>query len=161
MYQNLLALHSVDASHQEVISVEDIYTITDSMVSLSMREEALRQSWFTGPTKHHVWFAMATTRKGFCYHAPERSMVLKIYAIIWSWLWHHLCAISDDPENHNKRWQGKDWVYPDEKVVDQFMEEHPWPSVAVARNTKCKDLVLALLNWEIIEALFKKIFNYI
>ena len=31
MYQNLLALHSVDNSNQEVISVEDIYEITDSL----------------------------------------------------------------------------------------------------------------------------------
>ena len=39
MYQNLLALHSVDASHQEVIPVEDIYAITNSMDSLSMRKQ--------------------------------------------------------------------------------------------------------------------------
>ena len=36
MYQNLL---SVDASHQEVFSMEDIYTITNSMDSLSMRKQ--------------------------------------------------------------------------------------------------------------------------
>jgi hypothetical protein len=31
MYQNLLALHSVDNSNQEVIAVEDIYVLTDSL----------------------------------------------------------------------------------------------------------------------------------
>ena len=36
MYQNLLALHSVDACNQGVISVEDIYEITDSLDSLSV-----------------------------------------------------------------------------------------------------------------------------
>ena len=36
MYQNLLALHSVDACNQEVISVEDIYEITDPLDSLSV-----------------------------------------------------------------------------------------------------------------------------
>ena len=36
MYQNLLALHSVDASNQEVITVDDIYAITDAMDSLSV-----------------------------------------------------------------------------------------------------------------------------
>jgi len=36
MYQNLLALHSVDACNQEVISVEDINEITDSLDSLSL-----------------------------------------------------------------------------------------------------------------------------
>ena len=35
MYQNLLALHSVDACNQEVISVEDINEITDSFVTSS------------------------------------------------------------------------------------------------------------------------------
>ena len=39
IYQNLLALHSMDASHQEVIPVEDIYAITNSMDSLSMRKQ--------------------------------------------------------------------------------------------------------------------------
>ena len=29
MYQNLFALHSVDATHREVISVEDIYAVTE------------------------------------------------------------------------------------------------------------------------------------
>ena len=37
MYQNLLALHSVDSSHQEVVSVEDIYAVTESLDSLSMQ----------------------------------------------------------------------------------------------------------------------------
>ena len=32
MYQNLLALHSVVACNQEVVSVEDIYEITDSFI---------------------------------------------------------------------------------------------------------------------------------
>ena len=36
MYQNLLALHSVDACNQGVISVEDIYEITNSLDSLSV-----------------------------------------------------------------------------------------------------------------------------
>ena len=40
MYQNLLALHSVDAAHQEVVSVEDIFAITDSMDSFSIGKQA-------------------------------------------------------------------------------------------------------------------------
>ena len=35
MYQNLLALHSIDATHQEVISVEDIYAVTELMDCLT------------------------------------------------------------------------------------------------------------------------------
>ena len=40
MYQNLLALHSVDACNQEIISVEDIYAITYSMESLFLKKQS-------------------------------------------------------------------------------------------------------------------------
>ena len=38
MFENLLALHAVDGSNQDSISVEDIYEITDSLTSLSMEK---------------------------------------------------------------------------------------------------------------------------
>ena len=42
MYENLLALHSVDPCNQDIISVEDIYAITDSLDSLSVSKQAKR-----------------------------------------------------------------------------------------------------------------------
>ena len=44
-----------------------------------------------------------------------------------------------------------------EKVADDFKRKHVVeirPSVIVAKNVKRKDFVSALLNWEIIEALY-------
>ena len=49
------------------------------------------------------------------------------------------------------------WIYPNEEVADDFKRKHVLeikPSVIVAKNVKRKDLVLALLNREIIEALW-------
>ena len=43
MYQNLLALHSVDASNQEVITDEDIYAITDTMDSITVEKTAKKR----------------------------------------------------------------------------------------------------------------------
>ena len=56
------------------------------------------------------------------------------------------------------------WVYPDVEVVDEFQRKDVLdirPSVTVAKNIRRKDLVLALLNQEIIEALFTKIFEHV
>ena len=36
MFQNLLALHAVDPSNQETITVEDIYEVTDSLSMLPL-----------------------------------------------------------------------------------------------------------------------------
>ena len=54
MYQNLLALHSVDACNQEIISVEDIYAITDSMESLSLKKQSKRSKVLSAPSSDLV-----------------------------------------------------------------------------------------------------------
>ena len=48
------------------------------------------------------------------------------------------------------------WIYPNEEVVDDFERKlilEIRPSVTLAKNVKMKDLVFALLNREIIEAM--------
>ena len=53
------------------------------------------------------------------------------------------------------------WIYPDEDTVDDFQQKnllHVRPSVIVAKNIKRKDLVLALLNWEVIEGICEKLY---
>ena len=54
--------------------------------------------------------------------------------------------------------QGKTyWIYPNDDVVDDFERNHILeirPSVTLAKNVKQKDLVFALLNREIIEAMW-------
>ena len=42
MYENLLGLHSVESCNQEVISVEDIYEITDSLNNLPLGKKIQR-----------------------------------------------------------------------------------------------------------------------
>ena len=54
------------------------------------------------------------------------------------------------------------WIYPTEKVVDHFEKKHVLeirPSVTLAKNIKRKDLVFALLNREVIEALWGQLIN--
>ena len=52
------------------------------------------------------------------------------------------------------------WMYPNEKVVDDFERKHILeirPSVTLAKNVSRKDLVFALLNREIIEAMWAQL----
>ena len=53
------------------------------------------------------------------------------------------------------------WIYPAEDNVDDYEKKHVLeirPSVSLAKNIKRKDLVFALLNREIIEALAQNLF---
>ena len=53
------------------------------------------------------------------------------------------------------------WIYPAEDNVDDYEKKHVLeirPSVSLAKNIKRKDLVFALLNREIIEALAQKLY---
>ena len=54
--------------------------------------------------------------------------------------------------------QGKTyWIYPNDKVLDYFERKHILeirPSITLPKNVKRKDLVFALLNHEIIEAMW-------
>ena len=54
------------------------------------------------------------------------------------------------------------WIYPTEEEVDHFEKKHVLeirPSVTLAKDIKRKDLVFALLNREITEALWGQIIN--
>ena len=50
MYQNLLQLHAVDESNQEIISVEDIYEITDTQSSLNIGKQKGKSKNPIGPS---------------------------------------------------------------------------------------------------------------
>ena len=54
------------------------------------------------------------------------------------------------------------WIYPNEEVTDDFERKHVLeirPSVVLAKNVKRKDLVFALLNQEVIEAMWTELIN--
>ena len=54
------------------------------------------------------------------------------------------------------------WIYPNEEVTDDLERKHVLgirPSVVLAKNVKRKDLVFALLNQEVIEAMWTELIN--
>ena len=60
--------------------------------------------------------------------------------------------------------KGKHIPYPNEEVVDDFERKHILeirPSVTLAKNVIRKDLVFALLNREIIEAMWGQLIKYV
>ena len=54
------------------------------------------------------------------------------------------------------------WIYPNEEVTDDLERKHVLgirPSVVLTKNVKRKDLVFALLNREVIEAMWTELIN--
>ena len=120
MYQNLLALHSVDAAHQEVVSVEDIFAITDSMDSFSIGKQAknskakIAQKVSNSPISNLQW------------PPQEEDFIITLGEAGWSLG----CTQSYDEDRDvvclqslaSLKTRAKDdmgktyWIYPDEKV---------------------------------------------
>ena len=48
MFQNLLALHAVDPAHQETISMEDIYDVTDTLATLPALDPTISKAKRSG-----------------------------------------------------------------------------------------------------------------
>ena len=126
MYQNLLALHSVDSSHQEVVSVEDIYAVTESLDSLSMQNPTKKRSALAperrAPTGDVQWppqeedFVITLDEGGWglgsvqSYDPDQDSIQVQLLQTLKT-------RAKDD--------KGKTyWVYPDEENVDQFQQKH-------------------------------------
>ena len=54
------------------------------------------------------------------------------------------------------------WIYPNDEDSDDFERKHILeirPSVVLAKNVKRKDLVFALLNQKVIEAMWGQLIN--
>ena len=163
MYQNLLALHSVDACNQEIISVEDIYAITDSMESLSLKKQSKRSKVLSAPSSDLVG--------DFQWPPKEEEFIVTLQEDGWTLGSVLSCQGGDEKilvqslsplKTRAKDDEGKTyWIYPAEDYVDDYEKKHVLeirPSVSLAKNIKRKDLVFALLNREIIEALAQKLY---
>ena len=156
MYENLLALHTVDPSNQEVITVEDIYVASESAGTQSASKPAKRSRAPSGePLGDFIW------------PLQEEEFVITLQGDGWN-----LGSIQSYNQQHDsifvqalstlktraKDDQGKTyWIYPSEEVIDDFERKHVLeirPSVMLAKNVKRKDLVFALLNQETIEAMW-------
>ena len=154
MFQNLLALHSVDASNQEIISVEDIYAITDSLQLLSLPK----------PKKRAPGGAGAAIPSEF--HWPPQDEEFVIFLQEDGWSLGSVSAYDDKTDSitiqclmslktRAKDDQGKTYLAYPEEEAEQLQRKHVLeirPSVSVAKNVMRKDLVFALLNREVFEA---------
>ena len=154
MYQNLLALHSVDAAHQEVVSVEDIFAITDSMDSFSIGKQAKKSK---AKTAEQV---STSPMSDWQWPPQEEDFIITLGEAGWSLG----CTQSYDEDRdvvcvqalaplktRAKDDMGKTyWIYPDEKEVNFFEQ----------KNVQ-KDLVLALLNREIFDSIVGESFGEI
>ena len=74
IFQNLLALHSVDASNQETIMMEDIYGITDSL-----------QTWFLPePKKGAPASFLEVTHNGLHWPPQDEEFIIFLQEDGWS-----------------------------------------------------------------------------
>ena len=148
MYENLLALQTVDPSNQEVITVDDIYVASESAGTQSASKPAKRSR---APSEEPMG--------DFVWPLQEEEFVITLQEDGWN-----LASVQSYNEQHDsisvqalatlktraKDDQGKTyWIYPIEEVTDDFERKHVLeirPSVTLAKNIKRKELVFALLN---------------
>ena len=79
MYENLLALHTVDPSNQEVITVEDIYVASESAGTQSASKPAKRSRALSGEPSDFIW------------PLQEEEFVITLHGWIVAWL--HGCMV--------------------------------------------------------------------
>ena len=161
MFQNLLALHAVDPSNQETITVEDIYEVTDSLSMLPLMT-GLKKPRSKSNTSQQ---ASAETVRDFEWPPHEEEFVITLEENGWN-----LGSVVTYEESSDTiqvqiletiKTRAKDddgkvyWVYCSEESIDTYEEKNVLdvrPSVTLAKNIKKKDPVFALLNREMIEA---------
>ena len=122
MYQNLLALHSVDNSNQEVISVEDIYEITDSLDKVYFDKQTKKSKTTTqAPDKTVADLQWPPQDEEFVVTLNEGGWALgssqgyneEQDAILVQSLVSLKTRVKDD--------QGRTyWVYPAEEMLDHY-----------------------------------------
>ena len=155
MYKNLLALHAVDESNQESISVEDIYMVTESL-TLPMGKQKRRAKTHsdqqTSAVEDLVWppeeeeFVITLddeewnlgSVQGYSQETDEAQVQL-------------LATLKTRAKDDIKK---RYWVYSEENT-DHYKKASILgmrPSVSLAKNIKRKEPVFSLLNREIIES---------
>ena len=163
MYENLLGLHSVESCNQEVISVEDIYEITDSLNNLPLGKKTTNST-------------VQATPSGFLadlqWPPDEEEYVVTLEEDGWSIgsvqsynneqdaiLVQLLTSLNTRAEDD----KGKTyWIYPSEEKLDLYKRKNILdirPSISLAKNIKRRDPVFALCNREVIEALSIQLFD--
>lgn len=159
MYENLLALHSVDQCNQEFITVDDVYEATNMLDSPTAQSQTKRKrsaaATSADPELDFQWplqeeeFLITLEVDGWNLGSVQSYNQELDTTIVQALTTLKTCAKDDVEKTY--------WIYPTEKVVDHFEKKHVLeitPFVIFAKNIKQKDLVFALLNKEVIEALW-------
>lgn len=168
MYQNLLALHAVDPTNQESISVEDIYEVTDALASLPSFTAAKKRQRQAKTSSQEASEPMAD----FEWPPSEEEFFVALEEPGWricSVISHDvtsdtITAYQLDPiKTRAKDDFGKTyWIYAQEEQVETYAKNNILamrPSISLAKNIKRKDPVFALLNREVIEGIAAPLFG--
>ena len=167
MFQNLMALHAVDPTNQEFISVEDIYEVTDVLASLASlhRPKANKKRQ---PQSAEV---AQETLADLEWPPQEEEFVVALEADGW-----RICCVISFDETSNTiiahqlepiKTRAKDdygktyWIYSTEEKEEAYQKKHILtvrPSIFLAKNIKRKDPVFALMNREVIEGISATLF---
>lgn len=153
MFQNLLALHAVDESNQESVSVEDIYDITESL-TLPVKKQTKKSASIQEPTVADLEWP-----------PQEEEFVITLDEDEWN-LGSVQAYLQESDELQvqlltTMRTRAKDdcgkiyWMYSEDNI-DCYKKKNIFdlrPSVSLAKNIKRKEPVFSLLNREIIEGM--------
>ena len=166
MYQNLIALHAVEESNQTELSMEDIYAVTDSLTSMPLQKRGTKRKSIPTASIPDV------STDVLQWPPPEEEFVVTLEETGWSLgsvqSYNNLSQTILVQNMLPLKTKAKDdvgktyWVYPTEEEVDEYEKKNILdirPSLSLAKNIKRKDLVFSLLNREVIEAVFQKMFS--
>ena len=168
MYQNLLQLHAVDKSNQEIISVEDIYEITETLSTINLEgpKGKSRNPSQVSPLSdsnliadlewppHKEEFIITLDEDGWNLGSVQGYKVDADEIEV---------QLLDPLKTRAKDNQGKTyWIYSANDQSDVYTRNHVLdlrPSVALAKNIKRKDPVFALLNREMVESVSQSLYS--
>ena len=168
MYQNLLQLHAVDKSNQEIISVEDIYEITETLSTINhgrpkgksrnpSQVSPLSDSNLIADLEwppHKEEFIITLDEDGWNLGSVQGYKVDADEIEV---------QLLDPLKTRAKDNQGKTyWIYSANDQSDVYTRNHVLdllPSVTLAKNIKRKDPVFALLNREMVESVSQSLYS--
>ena len=146
MFQNLLALHAVDSAHQETISMDDIYKVTDTLATLTALDPITTKAKRSGKLGQQSDLgALVDLEWLLCEE--------EIFIALEEKSWHVCSSIShDETSNTLKAHQlepiktranydtGKTyWIYSEDKKVETYEQKNILtvrPSISLAKNIK-------------------------
>ena len=163
MYENLLGLHSVESCNQEVISVEDIYEITDSLNNLPLGKKTTNSTVQATPSESLADLQWPPDEEEYVVTLEEDGWSIGSVQSYNDEQDAILVQLLTSLNTRAKDDKGKTyWIYPSEEKLDLYKRKNILdirPSISLAKNIKRRDPVFALCNREVIEALSIQLFD--